>query len=320
MQSSLELKQQFSRNPWLQELAYLCLFGFLSALMGLVEFQIPGLGGTATDLREIPILISVVYIKNPVSTIGIILLSALSMHEDGAFISYFLMHLPSSLAAWFVFQKIKTYTLRNWQLGIIWCFVTLFYYSIIIPSYIISENVFVNNPLPFYDSVQTLLISTRFEIITTAMVSSLYIIQNNIRNQLREHKVNLEGMVKERTSALYTSNQQLLTLNEELTASHEEVRSLNDNLEKIVLSRTERINEQLKQLEKYAYMNSHEVRGPVARILGLIDLIQMEENRMILGELISKLSLASEELDAVIKKMNRLLEEDAVSKPPRSDS
>lgn len=320
MQRSTELKQHFSRNPWLQEFAYLCLFGFLSALMGLVEFQIPGLGGTATDLREIPILISVVYIKNPVSTIGIILLSALSMHEDGAFISYFLMHLPSSLAAWFIFQKIKTYTLRNWQLGIIWCFVTLFYYSLIIPSYVGSENVFVNNPLPFKDSVLTLLISTRFEIITTAMVSSLYIIQNNIRNQLREHKVNLEGMVKERTSALYASNQQLLTLNEELTASHEEVRSLNDNLEKIVLSRTERINAQLQQLEKYAHMNSHEVRGPVARILGLIDLIQMEENRMILGELIRKLSLASEELDVVIKKMNRLLEEDSISKPPPSTS
>lgn len=284
--------------------------------MGLVEFQIPGLGGTATDLREIPILISVVYIKSPISTIGIILLSALSMHEDGAFISYFLMHLPSSLAAWLIYQKIKTYTLRNWQLGIIWCLVTLFYYSLIIPSYIVSENVFVNNPLPFKDSVLTLLVSTRFEIITTAMVSSLYIIQNNIRNQLREHKVNLELMVKERTSALQESNQQLLTLNEELTASHEEVRSLNDNLEKIVLSRTERINEQLQQLEKYAHMNSHEVRGPVARILGLIDLIQMKENRMMLDELIQKLSLASEELDVVIKKMNRLLEEDSISKPP----
>lgn len=285
-----------------------------------MEFTIPGLGGTATDLREIPILISVVYIKNPASTIGIILLSALSMHEDGAFISYFLMHLPSSLAAWFIFQKLRKRTLRNWQLGIIWCFVTLFYYSLIIPTYILSENIFVSNPLPFEDSVSTLLISTRFEIITTAMVSSLYIIQNNIRNQLREHKVNLEVMVKERTSALQESNQQLLTLNEELTASHEEVRSLNDNLEKIVLSRTERINEQLQQLEKYAHMNSHEVRGPVARILGLIDLIKMEENKMMIGELVDKLSLASEELDVVIKKMNRLLEEDAISNPPRSTS
>lgn len=304
----MNVKKLFSQYEWLQELAFIVLFGLLSALMGLVEFKIPGLSGTATDLREIPILISVVYLKRFISIIGIIVISALSLAADGVFFSYFIMHLSATAFFWPAYHTLKTYNFSHFQTVLVWTLTILIYYAIIIPAYILCEIMLINNPLPFTNSVLTMIASAKFEIITTALVSSLYLIQFNIRNQLKQHKENLEKIVNERTIELTESNQQLLVMNEELTSTTEEVRALNDNLEKIVQSRTEKINEQFKQLEKYAHMNSHEVRGPLARILGLISLIKMDETTLVTSVLIEKLAIASEELDAIIRKMNRLLE------------
>ncbi len=310
----MDTKKFFTEHPWLRELAYLCLFGFLSALMGLVEFQIPGLSGTATDLREIPILISFVYLRSPLSLFGIIGISALSMAEGGAYTSYLLMHVPASIIVWFIYQKIKSLSFSNVQLAIFWCLVTLLYYALIVPTYIYTERILLNNPLPVKTSFVALFYSLRFEIITSALVSALYIIQHNVRNQLREHQINLENTIKQRTLQLTESNQQLLTLNEELTASHEEVRSLNDNLEKLVQDRTEKINLQLKQLEKYAHMNSHEVRGPLARVIGLVGLIKIDKQNGADPVIVNKIEVAAEELDQVVKKMNLLLVEEVIRK------
>lgn len=304
----MHFKSLFTSNPWLREIAFICLFGILSALMGFVEFQMPGFSGTATDLREIPILLSVVYLRYFGSTIGVILFSVVSMHEDGSFVSYFLMHFVAIIFVWYAYRKTKSSNIDNLRMGLSWSAITLGYYAIILPVYLLAESVLLNNHMPFGASIVSMAKAAKFEIVTTTLVTSLYIIQNNIRNQLREHKENLERTVKERTMALTDSNQQLLALNEELTASTEEVRALNENLEKIVLSRTEKINAQLKQLEKYAHMNAHEVRGPLARVLGLIGLIKIDRRNATDPAIIDKLEISAEALDEVVKKMNQLLE------------
>lgn len=304
----MDVKKIFNQYPWLQEVALVLLFGLLSALMGLVEFKIPGLSGTATDLREIPILISIIYLRRFISIIGVIIISSLTLAANGVFASFFIMHLSAGIFIWFAYGKLKTYNFSHFQAAVVWSLCTLIYYAIIIPTYIITEIVLVNNPLLFLPSLLTMSAAVKFEVITTALVSALYLIQHNIRNQLKEHQANLEKIIYQRTLELTDSNQQLLVMNEELISTTEEVRALNDNLEKIVHSRTEKINEQLQLLDKYVHMNSHEVRGPLARILGLISLIKMDKENMTQPGLVEKLTQAAEELDLVIRKMNRLLE------------
>jgi signal transduction histidine kinase len=115
-----------------------------------------------------------------------------------------------------------------------------------------------------------------------------------------------------RTQELTSANSELQTLNEELISSNEEIKSLNENLERLIKERTEKINDQLSQLMKYAHMNSHEVRAPLARILGLMELLRRENNGHD-PELLDKLYLSSEELDNVIKNMNQLLEKEITS-------
>jgi signal transduction histidine kinase len=114
--------------------------------------------------------------------------------------------------------------------------------------------------------------------------------------------------VDSRTKELRLANSRLVSSNEEIVA-------LNENLEKIVNARTAKIKIQISQLESYAHMNSHEVRAPVARILGLINLILLEENELLKKDLLEKLNSSTLELDLVIKKMNRLLETEAFYDP-----
>ncbi|MEL7006554.1 MAG: hypothetical protein AAFN93_28095, partial [Bacteroidota bacterium] len=111
------------------------------------------------------------------------------------------------------------------------------------------------------------------------------------------------------------ANNQLLTLNDDLVASNEEIMLLNENLENLVKERTLKINEQLSQLSKYANMNAHEVRGPLARLLGLKNLIKLEPDESRREDLIERLAGAADELDTVVKSMNRLLEVEVTNAP-----
>jgi signal transduction histidine kinase len=115
-----------------------------------------------------------------------------------------------------------------------------------------------------------------------------------------------------RTEQLGYANNQLLLANEELKTNSEEILSVNENLDEMVKLRARKIEDQLIVLNKYADMNSHEVRAPLARMLGLLYLINKEENQLVKNELLDKLNFCAEELDSVIKEMNRLLEKETI--------
>lgn len=65
----------------------------------------------------------------------------------------------------------------------------------------------------------------------------------------------------------------------------------------------EAIANQNKRLRQISWIQSHRVRGPVAKILGLVDLI--EENDSPFGEIISRLKQSALELDQVIRSIHQ---------------
>jgi signal transduction histidine kinase len=93
-----------------------------------------------------------------------------------------------------------------------------------------------------------------------------------------------------------------------LKASNLEIEKINANLEVVVNERTKKIKDQNELLTEYAYFNSHQVRGPLARILGLISVLHLEFNRDSFGPYIDMLHQASTELDEAIKNINDQLD------------
>ncbi len=94
--------------------------------------------------------------------------------------------------------------------------------------------------------------------------------------------------------------------NEELVQSQENLYQLNSHLESLVEERTAEVKQQNERLIRYAYTNAHHLRGPVARVLGLILLSKMDTD-LDYPFLLSKVEEQTLEIDHVIRGINREL-------------
>lgn len=113
---------------------------------------------------------------------------------------------------------------------------------------------------------------------------------------------------KKANKALIRLNEQIMNQQEQLRKANEEIRAVNDNLENLVRKRSEKIEYQNQQLTEYAFFNAHKVRGPLARILGIVHLIGLNAPGHRDEDLIEMLKNAAEELDRTIKEINNVLE------------
>lgn len=276
-------------------------FGTLSAFLGMIKINTPGFEGSYSDLREIGLLISLLYIINPIFIFPLCIISLLGLPFEVRLIAIFLTHVIPLFSVWLVYKWVDKRQPSVIKSGIVWFFLSIGYYTLLLyPILIITYRwLGLNTYQDFFESYKLIFTSGTLEMTSTALASSFYLVQFKIRNTLEQTNKNLENIVNQRT--------------EELSNVNSRLKNLNENLELIVKERTERINSQLNQLIKYSHMNSHEVRAPLARILGLMQLIERETDEEIIKDLVSKMHISSNELDAIIKKMNRILEQEISS-------
>jgi signal transduction histidine kinase len=110
----------------------------------------------------------------------------------------------------------------------------------------------------------------------------------------------LMEQVRERNIELVEKTNEIETMNEELI-------SMNESLEETVQKRTSELETQNKQLTEYAFINSHILRAPLARILGLSYLFSSEVTADKDKQLLEALIVSSKELDLIIRKISDLL-------------
>lgn len=286
------------KNKTRKDVILTVFFGILSGLLGMVQLDTPGFEGSYSDLREVGLLISIFHLSNPFYIIPLCIISLIGLPIEVRLIPIFIMHVIPLVFAWFMYRRASSKGFGITKLSLIWSLISIIYYmALLYPILIYTYSWFgINENQNFVDSYQSLFSSGTLEMISTALVTSFYLVQLNIRRSLIDTNANLEKIVEQRT-------RELIQANDELTA-------LNENLEKIVSERTEKIKSQLNQMVKYAHMNSHEVRGPLARILGLLQLLDKEKDEIQREEIIKKINEDSTELDIIIKKMNRILEKE----------
>lgn len=287
-----------ANNKLSKDLSITVIFGVLSAVLGLIQIDTPGFEGSYSDLREVALLIAIFHIVNPVFIIPLCLLTLIGLPVETRMIAVFLMHVIPLFITWYAYRKILVKRFSTIKLGVIWFFVSLLYYTALIyPFLIVFYHIFgINEHLAFIESYVAVYSSGTLEMIATSLVTSVYLVQLNIRRRLEQTNKDLEKIVEERTY--------------EITAANLKLKVLNESLERKVEERTAKINSQLNQILKYVHMNSHEVRAPLARILGLIQLIDKESTEEDKMDLLDKIKANSEELDCIIKKMNRTLEQE----------
>lgn len=111
----------------------------------------------------------------------------------------------------------------------------------------------------------------------------------------------LEEKVEERT-------QEIQKKNEEIQSQAEEIRGINENLEMLVRQRTEELEMKNKALEDSAFIIAHELRAPVASVLGLINLIKKskldDEGRIVANHLED----SAEKLNTIVRTITKAIE------------
>lgn len=122
-----------------------------------------------------------------------------------------------------------------------------------------------------------------------------------------ERITNLLYELRRKNFELVEKNNEIEAMNEELNSLNEELTTVNETLEETVKRRTHELETQNNQLTEYAFINSHLLRAPLSRILGLSQLISSEPNSHRDTELINALISSTNELDAIIRRISEIL-------------
>jgi hypothetical protein len=101
---------------------------------------------------------------------------------------------------------------------------------------------------------------------------------------------------------LKDQSDEIAAQNEELMQSEENLSRVNLHLESLVEERAGKIREQNEMLLKYAYANAHHVRGPVARVLGLIQVSKMKTD-LDFPWFFEKVEDEAKAIDAILKRI-----------------
>jgi signal transduction histidine kinase len=156
------------------------------------------------------------------------------------------------------------------------------------------------------------------------VVSIIYLVYRRRTRMLKKRATLLQAMVEERTRKIQVQQEEIAAQNEELTAQAEtleqrnaaleksnlELERVKHSLERRVEKRTaalkkanEELLEQNTQLEQFTFITAHNIRGPVARIKGLLSFLTQSDETQV----IKHLETSVKSLDEVITDLSTIL-------------
>lgn len=115
--------------------------------------------------------------------------------------------------------------------------------------------------------------------------------------------------IQHQADKLAEINNRLFDQNKLIEIQKSQLLVANETLEHEVDQRTEELTKQNLQLEQFAFMTSHNLRAPVARLLGLTQLFNHENLSDPLNrQLIDKIRISSQEFDVIMRDLASILE------------
>ncbi|MDW8287897.1 MAG: sensor histidine kinase, partial [Flammeovirgaceae bacterium] len=159
--------------------------------------------------------------------------------------------------------------------------------------------------------------------------------QQELIRQLQENerlqasiKEELEEKVRERTLEIEKQNQAILLQSEELKAKqeeilqqaeqlrkvNEEIKKVNANLEFLVAQRTADLKRANKELDLFLYRSSHDLRGPLTTLLGLVELGYLTHREQDAFNILEKVKIIVQNMDKTLEKLQMISEIDIAHK------
>ena len=123
-------------------------------------------------------------------------------------------------------------------------------------------------------------------------------------------------LLKEKNRQIGRQKEAIESYLTELEKAHRQIQESNQNLEEKVKERTRDLEMQTASLRKYAFITSHQIRGPLSNLLGMVELfshpdLDKEEREKMLAHLKS----ATTKLDETVRKSVEILEQDNSNSP-----
>lgn len=208
------------KSPIFKELLLVLSFGLLSVLLSQIQFNFPGVEGGASDFREIALLIGVFYFRNWLSIPLISLITALATPVGGSYFSTLSMHAFALIMAFYFFQYFDKSKINRFLSGIYWFLFTLAYYALFLIPIMVLTSQFVGvvmegDLITKYFHIIRL---AMFEIVSTAAVTSLFLINLKANQMLKQQnlvlqkaKENAEGSERLKTAFLQNISHEIRT-------------------------------------------------------------------------------------------------------------
>jgi len=253
--------------------------------------------------KNAPLIVKIIYLFMIFHTITVAMVftnqvqQALISTEIGT-----LLDLPFALAfATYVYivkkEKAALYFILSWSVLTLGCFANILQ----------DFGWIVLNPF-FRAHIFEIGITLEMLLLAIGLSKKIEDIKNHKKQLLEENLKMVETQNQRLEAEVKNRTHELITQNKEIRSQQEEILALNNQLESIVEQRTHQLLIRNKRIQEYAFSNSHRVRAPLARILGLCQLAAIGvDDKKKLFELID---VSAQELDVIVREMNRILKEE----------
>lgn len=126
----------------------------------------------------------------------------------------------------------------------------------------------------------------------------------------RKRILEVNSLLRDKNEEIHSQKEEIEKQTNELKDLNEQLQDLNKSLETKISYRTRQLTWQNAKLAEYAHANAHQLRAPIASMLGLLNLIERLNLPTEDQVLVEHLQKCGRKLDEITREINRNLEEE----------
>lgn len=217
------------------------------------------------------------------------------------FTSFTLFPVIPFVAALALRKKVEKRMIRFFILGSASFFIFIAIY-VAASNRILPLNAFTDNAIQIGSAIEILFFNL-------AILNKINIFKQNKEESLIRQKIELEEKVRSRTEELTEKNLLIYKKNRELKNQQQYLEKKVETRTRELMKSNKELNDRNFRLEQFANVTAHNLRGPVATLLGLSDIFNKENPDDPLNtKIIDNVKESAKKVDGILKDLSSLLD------------